>query len=52
MRVVNILYHHTKLLERTIKEAREKKLDMYIHSDKAIELGIVNEVINSGRKVS
>ena len=52
MRVVNVLYHHTKLLERTIKEAREKKLDMYIHSDKAIELGIVDEVINSGRKVS
>lgn len=41
---------HTKLLDRTIKEAREKKLDIYIHSDKAIELGIVDEVINSERR--
>lgn len=43
---------HTKLIGCTVKEVREKKLDMYIHSDKAIELGIVDEVINDGRKVS
>ena len=41
---------HTMPLDRTIKEAREKKLDIYIHSDKAIELGIVDEVINSERR--
>ena len=28
-----------------IKEIREKKIDVYIHPDEAIELGIIDEII-------
>ena len=35
----------TNLTEYDIKDIREKKKDFYIHSDKAINFGIVDEVL-------
>lgn len=35
----------TKLTKEDIADIREKKKDFYIHSDKAIEYGIVDEVL-------
>lgn len=35
----------TKLTRDKVKDIREKKKDFYIHSDKAVEYGIVDEVL-------
>lgn len=35
----------TNLTKDDIKEIREKKKDFYIHSDKAVKYGIVDEVL-------
>ena len=35
----------TNLTKNDIKEIREKKKDFYIHSDKAVKYGIVDEVL-------
>lgn len=37
----------TKLSKEKIDEIRDKKVDMYIHCDKAVEYGIVDEIIGS-----
>lgn len=37
----------TKLSKEKIDEIRDKKVDMYIHCDKAVEYGIVDEIIGA-----
>lgn len=35
----------TKITQRNIDNIREKKEDFYIHADKALTLGIIDEII-------
>jgi ATP-dependent protease ClpP protease subunit len=40
-----LIEERTNLTKEDIADIREKKKDFYIHSDKAIEYGIVDEVL-------
>ena len=44
---VHILSGRTKLSKEKIDEIRDKKVEMYIHCDKAVEYGIVDEIIGA-----
>ena len=43
--IEEFVIERTKLTRRQINEAREKKKDIYIHSDEAVKYGIVDEVL-------
>ena len=43
--IEHYVMERTKISEERIKEIREKKIDVYIHPDEAIELGIIDEII-------
>ena len=43
--IENYVMERTKISEERIKEIREKKLDVYIHPNEAINLGIIDEII-------
>lgn len=44
-KIEEYVINRTNLTEYDIKDIREKKKDFYIHSDKAINFGIVDEVL-------
>lgn len=43
--IENYVMERTKISEERIKEIREKKLNVYIHPNEAINLGIIDEII-------
>ncbi|MEK4025343.1 ClpP family protease [Sporosarcina sp. FSL W7-1283] len=46
-----IYLENTKITKKKLKEIREKKQDWYFTGEEALELGLIDELIESKRKV-